>query len=87
MSISDDNLDPSPITSKTLTTLAGGKRKREYAANAAADIVNNGDQVGTHPEQLHQLFKDTIELLKRCVINSMNIQFEICLGIANKACG
>ncbi|KAL8716488.1 MAG: hypothetical protein Q9225_006189 [Loekoesia sp. 1 TL-2023] len=64
MSISDDNLDPSPIPSKTSTALAGGKRKREHAANAAADVLNNGDQMGTHTEQLQQLLRDTVELLK-----------------------
>ncbi|KAL9005259.1 MAG: hypothetical protein Q9188_001956 [Gyalolechia gomerana] len=64
MSIPDDHVDPSPTTSKTSTALAGGKRKRENAPNAAAEIGNDGGQVGTHVEQLHQLFKDTVELLR-----------------------
>ncbi|KAL8940046.1 MAG: hypothetical protein Q9216_003020 [Gyalolechia sp. 2 TL-2023] len=60
MSIPDDHGGPSPTTS----TLAGGKRKRENASDAAAAIGDNGVQVGTHVEQLHQLFKDTVELLR-----------------------
>lgn len=80
MSIPDDHVDPSPTTSKTSTALAGGKRKRENAPNAAAEIGNDGGQVGTHVEQLHQLFKDTVELLRRFVMYSMEIEYRICPG-------
>ncbi|KAL9594862.1 MAG: hypothetical protein Q9219_006797 [cf. Caloplaca sp. 3 TL-2023] len=52
----------SPTTSKIPTALAGGKRKREHAPPEIVDLQQA--QEGTHEEQLHQLFKDAIELLK-----------------------
>lgn len=64
MSIPDDHVDPPPTKSKTLTGLAGGKRKRENASSAAAETRDDGGQVGTHVEQLQQLFRDTVDLLK-----------------------
>lgn len=81
MSIPDDHVNPPPTTSKTLTGLAGGKRKRENTSNATAENRDDGGQVGTHVEQLQQLFRDTVELLRRLVPHSMEIE---CPAVADK---
>ncbi|KAI4148962.1 MAG: hypothetical protein L6R39_002635 [Caloplaca ligustica] len=69
MSISHNPLDSSTTTSKTSTTLAGAKRKREHPE----EIRNGSHQGGTHLEQLHQLFKDTVQLLKGSLVQSLNL--------------
>ena len=73
MSIPGNHSRPSSSSPKTSTTLARGKRKRESATSAAADVVSDGDSSRAHTEQLHQLFRDTIELLKWYVTSCMNI--------------
>ncbi|KAL8726190.1 MAG: hypothetical protein Q9166_006863 [cf. Caloplaca sp. 2 TL-2023] len=77
MSPTGDRPDPTPTQSKSLTTLAGGKRKREHAAPSPADISYNEIQEDKHVGQLHQLFKDVIEILKSYDIKSSILNHKI----------
>ncbi|KAL8761166.1 MAG: hypothetical protein Q9184_002695 [Pyrenodesmia sp. 2 TL-2023] len=73
MSISDNHPKLSTIQSTASTALTGGKRKRENALSAAKGDQNGSDQGGTRLEQLHQLFKDTVDILKSHDITSPSI--------------
>ncbi|KAL8830106.1 MAG: hypothetical protein Q9170_005888 [Blastenia crenularia] len=65
MPTAGDHLDLSSTKPRTPKILGGGKRKREPAATfTPPEIMSEGVQTGTHTEQLQQLFKDTLELLK-----------------------
>ncbi|KAL8926542.1 MAG: hypothetical protein Q9208_002869 [Pyrenodesmia sp. 3 TL-2023] len=73
MSISDNHLTPSTDPSTTSAALTGGKRKRENALSAATGNQDGSEQGGTQLEQLHQLFKDTVDILKSHDVSSPSI--------------
>ncbi|KAL8964557.1 MAG: hypothetical protein Q9183_004373 [Haloplaca sp. 2 TL-2023] len=56
-----------PSTPKSPSNIAGGKRKRETPdENVTTHPSINGHADNAHEEQLHQLFKDVLVLLKSC---------------------
>ncbi|KAI4240944.1 MAG: hypothetical protein L6R40_004824 [Gallowayella cf. fulva] len=70
MSPAVHNPDPSTNPSKASTALAGGKRKREPSSHIPANSPDKAQEDG-HVEQLHQLFKDIVEILKSTHVRSM----------------
>ncbi|KAI4279625.1 MAG: hypothetical protein L6R38_004981 [Xanthoria sp. 2 TBL-2021] len=65
MSPAADRPDLPTNTSKASASSTGGKRKREPATHIPADILNDKLQEEKGSAQLHQLLKDSLEILKR----------------------
>ncbi|KAL8869242.1 MAG: hypothetical protein Q9174_004417 [Haloplaca sp. 1 TL-2023] len=65
MPTASDPHSPSTPDIKSPSNTAGSKRKREISDdNPAGHTLTNGHTDGAHAEQLHQLFKDVLVLLK-----------------------
>lgn len=65
MSISDNRLDAATTTFEPPTTSTGSKRKRDLTDTNPVGVGIDHSQGRTYKEQLHQLFKDTVEILRR----------------------
>lgn len=65
MSISDNLLDAAAVTPEPPPTSTRSKRKRDHANDDTVGVGGDAGQREPHKKQLHQLFKDTVELLRR----------------------
>ncbi|KAI4117726.1 MAG: hypothetical protein LQ345_002102 [Seirophora villosa] len=73
MSISDNRLDAATTTFEPPTTSTGSKRKRDLTDTNPVGVGIDHSQGRTYKEQLHQLFKDTVEILRSYDISPLSI--------------
>ncbi|KAL8948817.1 MAG: hypothetical protein Q9222_005024 [Ikaeria aurantiellina] len=64
MSAVGDRSGSSTVITRNTATLAGAKRKRDHNSEAATKNIDSSHQGDRHLEQLHRLFRDSVELLK-----------------------
>ncbi|KAL8988281.1 MAG: hypothetical protein Q9177_002619 [Variospora cf. flavescens] len=73
MSISDNRLDTAAVTPEPPPSSTRSKRKRDHANDDTVGVGTDAGQREPHKKQFHQLFKDTVELLRSYDISPLSI--------------